>query len=483
VSALAWSADGKTLATSGAGDDSILLWEAASGKMLRRLSVPEIPSPYLHFTADGKTLLSYGNDRALRTWDVAEGKERSSFAPTPVQPNAVAFSSDGKLAAFLGSDRKVRVWDTVSEKELHQWEVKPKKTGGDVIPGNLVFAADNRTLLAYSLNERVLRRWDVGTGREMGEITELNINAVSFVPQREQFCDGWGCALSQGRTASLIELATGKPRLVLTLPPPAAPVPGGSLRFEHVVLSPDGRTIATILSDRTLRLWDTGSGKVLAERKNLPTFQNLVVFSPDGKTLATGGSSCDTLLWDVPGPAAEGRLVVKDMTTDKVAALWDNLLGEDAGAAWQAIRSLAAAPKEALPFIQKHLKPQPPPDDKQIAQWIADLNDDEFQKREDASAALVRAGRVVEPAVGKALEKPPSAEVKQRLQAVLAKLSAQQGPSREAIRALRTIELLERIGTTDAQKLLEDVARRPDGSTTAAARAAMERIKSHSSMP
>ena len=68
VQALAWSPDGKRLATAGAGDGSVIMWDTAEGKPLRRLPAlePGFATTDLHFAADGKALLSYGSDRPCR---------------------------------------------------------------------------------------------------------------------------------------------------------------------------------------------------------------------------------------------------------------------------------------------------------------------------------------------------------------------------------------------------------------------------------
>ena len=114
VAALVWSPDGKRLVTCGsAGDRSIIVWDAASGKILHQLPPLEgfHSTSHLQFSTDGKTLLSYGNDRTLRTWDLVEGKELHSFVTSPLAPQSFALSADGKLAAVVCADRTVRVWD------------------------------------------------------------------------------------------------------------------------------------------------------------------------------------------------------------------------------------------------------------------------------------------------------------------------------------------------------------------------------------
>jgi WD40 repeat protein len=482
VAALAWSPDGKRLVTCGsAGDRSIVVWDAASGKLLHQLPPLEgyFFTTHLQFGPDGKTFLTYGTDRTVRAWDMGEGKELQSFVVAPVQPQSFALSSDGKLAAAACPDRTVRVWDVAAEKELHVLEMKPAAAPNNFFFGSVSFAGDNRTLTVYSTNERLTARWDALTGKELGEVKGANL-PIPLVGQSAHTADGRGVMVLQGTTVNLTELATGKVRQSFALPQPPPPPPGVARVFvgtNGAALAPDGRTAATLTGDGKLLFWDCGTGKMLVERKGLPVGSRLAAFSPDGKALATAGADSGALLWDVPGPDAKGRPAVEDVTAATAAELWKDVSGEDASRAWQAILTLAASPKEAVPFVRKQLKPEAAPEAKQVAKWIADLDAEAFQEREDATEALVRAGAAAEDAVRKALGGKPSAEARQRLEFIVSKMSGSLGPNMEDVRATRAVEVLEKIGTPEARQALEEAAKGAEGHLTAEARSALARLK------
>src|SRR5207248_3118020 len=77
---LAFSPDGKFLATGGDTNRLISLWDPATGRELRRWPAHETSVTALAFAADGKTLASGGSDQRVRLWDPATGREKLPLA-------------------------------------------------------------------------------------------------------------------------------------------------------------------------------------------------------------------------------------------------------------------------------------------------------------------------------------------------------------------------------------------------------------------
>src|SRR5207247_931342 len=110
------------------------------------------------------------------------------------------------------------------------------------------------------------------------------------------------------------------------------------------------------------------------------------------------------------------------------------------------------------------------------AQLILDLDSKKFAIRERAMQELDRRAEVVETALRKALQEKPSLEVRRRLIEIIQRLERQTYTG-EQLRVFRAIEVLEHIGTPEAQEVLKELAKgASEARLTQEAKAALDRL-------
>jgi hypothetical protein len=119
---------------------------------------------------------------------------------------------------------------------------------------------------------------------------------------------------------------------------------------------------------------------------------------------------------------------------------------------------LSAAPADTLPFLSKRLRLVSQETANLLRKLVTDLSSDRFLVREGASKELARFGPEIEVPLSAALAQNPSLELQQRAKPLLKALDQWLIEDQKTLRSVRVIWVLERIGTSEAQKLLEILA-------------------------
>ena len=279
VQSVVYSPDGRYLA-SGGGDNTIKIWEIATGKELRNLTGHSGLLESLVYSLDGRYLASVGGDKTIKIWEVATGKELRTLTGHFDGVNSVAYSPDGRYLASGSRDRTIRIWQVATGRELCTF------AGHSDWVRSVVYSPDGRYLASAS-SDKTIKIWQVATGKQLRTLTghSRGVRSVVYSPDGRYLASG-----SVDNTIKIWDVVTGKQLRTLT---------GHSSPVLSVVYSPDGRYLASGSWDKTIKIWEVATGKELRTLTGHSDRVRSVAYSPDGRYLASGSWDKTIKIWRV----------------------------------------------------------------------------------------------------------------------------------------------------------------------------------------
>jgi WD40 repeat protein len=280
VGVVAWSPNGKLVASGGRSDKLVYLWEPKTQRLLALLKGHAGRIWAAAFSPDSRMLATGGDDSTVRLWNVETCKEQACLKGHQARIWAAGFSPDGGTLATASEDHTVKLWDVRSGKEL-----TTLREHTDAV-ASLAYAPDGKTLASAGY-DKTIRLWDVQTRKLRATLKghDDKVRTVAFARDGKTLASG-----SDDKTVRLWDVERLAERACFR---------GHEGWVTAVAFSPDDKTLASASYDSTLKLWDVaGQQERTTLRGHVYDVLGLA-FSPDGHTLVSAGIDYTVRFWDV----------------------------------------------------------------------------------------------------------------------------------------------------------------------------------------
>lgn len=287
---LAFSPNGDTIAAT-ERDSAVRLYDVATGKRIWE-HIVKLTNPYENYTSaiefnpTGDTIAVAATDKLIRLLGARSGDQIAALAGHTWYPWCLAFAPDGAILYSAGWDGVIRRWDMKTHEQLGL----PEGVQATGVAG----ISPNGQRIAYEDDSGRVRMIDVRSGKELRilALPATQYSQLVFSPDGRQLAGG-------GTSGDRVHIALWDPEngdLIQRWDWPKGRDPHSDV--ESLRFSPNGQYLAAaVFRQSMVYWWDVQTRKQVANQKHEEIYG--LSISPDGKTLATVGWDSTLRLWDI----------------------------------------------------------------------------------------------------------------------------------------------------------------------------------------
>lgn len=318
VSTLAFSPDGASLFSWQMRTHAVHIHEVATGKELRKFDYPAVHVHVLSVAPDGRSMASGDTTSKLLIWDLEGGKVARTLGEFDGAVGDAQYSPGGRNLAALGSG--LQVFEVSTGKTLLQaggyhWHQEKAPSAGRILgptewysslawslDGQSVASAHSGSLEGKDWDSKwTVRVWKLPGGTEPLQLDghQGKVTGASFSPDGRRLA-----TVGQDRTLRIWDLARGREAFHVALEDAGAPrsvafLPGGQRLAVGMSSHFDSDREEARQGDCAIRFYDAASGKGLGRLRAHDGGVESMTLSSDGRSLASVGMRGPIYLWEV----------------------------------------------------------------------------------------------------------------------------------------------------------------------------------------
>lgn len=263
-------------------DQAVRIWDVQSGRASHVLQGPTGRVGWAEFSPDGTRLLTGGRDATVFLWDL----RRQGSPPLALEGHSSlvmkgVFSADGRWALAGSEDQTAIVWDLADGQPLHIYR------GHSEPLATAHFSPDSQYVVTPSWDQTV-RLWSTRSDQPLAVLRghRGGVYNAEFSADTNQVITA-----GEDHTIRIWDVPAGTLTEVLK---------GHTDGIHGVNLLPDGQHAWSSSTDGTARIWDTRRRELRRWQSKAKRLTALAV-SPDGQRIAAGGADADGFLWRTDG--------------------------------------------------------------------------------------------------------------------------------------------------------------------------------------
>lgn len=265
VNCAVFSPDGSRIAST-SEDNTIMIWDAENGKLLKTMEIPDASS--LIFSPDGHRIAAIINYRTVKILDVDSGELLHTLKGHTFSIESICYSHDGRRIVSASLDDTAKIWDADSGELLLSLE-HPESVF------DVSYSPDDRHILS-SAYDQICRIWDAENGALLKTYPTKDSYNATYSPDGQRF------AAYHSKEIVFFDTDRGEPLDTIN-----------HVLMWSVKFSPDGKHIMAIIgdnwnsnnNDNYIMIWDAESGEVKHKLEGFSSNITCASYSPDGRRI------------------------------------------------------------------------------------------------------------------------------------------------------------------------------------------------------